>query len=224
MAIDFGDLKVYERMTQDPRFEDAYQGCLSCGTCESLCPAGQFYDYNPREVVEATGRADEAELRNWLENKIWYCAQCCSCKFRCPRGNSAADLVMILRDIAVEKGWAKEALEKYTRILKTILTVGNQLSPDMIAPDFFPDWGPRVAEMSKHKKEWRAELGIPGLMPIDRSWAVPAHVIKELLDIWKLSGAMDRVEATNPFLVELAWDNIEEALEDEKQAAEASHT
>jgi len=40
----------------------------------------------------------------------------------------------------------KDLLKPYGRALLKVMTTGNQLSADMLQPDFFPDWGPETLD------------------------------------------------------------------------------
>lgn len=40
----------------------------------------------------------------------------------------------------------KDLLKPYGRALLKVMTTGNQLSADMLQPDFFPDWGPKMLD------------------------------------------------------------------------------
>ena len=39
-------------------------------------------------------------------------------------------------------------MEGYSRIIYKIMSTGTQVSPDMLQPDAFPDWGPEVKDVS----------------------------------------------------------------------------
>lgn len=209
---------LYREIAADFRLAESLKGCLHCGTCVALCPAAQFYEYSPRQIAEALLEANEEQIRTLMEEAIWWCAQCYSCKYRCPKGNSVADLVMAMREIAVDRGMAQKALEGYARIMKMIVVRGNQLAPDMISAAMHPDWGPRIALMEENQKKWRSALfeGWPGMDTVDRSWDIPELTIYELQRIWQMTGCLDRLRKIWPFLAE----DVEESLEDQAEEME----
>ena len=36
--------------------------CINCGTCTAICPAAEFYRYDPRKIVDTVQRKDDAEI------------------------------------------------------------------------------------------------------------------------------------------------------------------
>ena len=42
----------YELLMQDIRFEEGLNACMNCGVCTAICPAAEFYDYDPRKIVD----------------------------------------------------------------------------------------------------------------------------------------------------------------------------
>ncbi len=211
-------VSLYQEIAADFRFAESLKGCLQCGTCAAVCPAAQFYDYSPRQVAEVLLKADEDRIRTLMEEAIWWCAQCYSCKYRCPKENSVADLVMAMREIAVDQGMAQKALEGYARIMKMIVMRGNQLAPDMISSTMHPDWGPRIAQMEENQQKWRDALfeAWPGMNTVDRSWDIPDFTIYELQRIWQMTGCLERLRKVWPFLAE----DVEENLEDQEEEME----
>ncbi len=122
---------------------------MNCGVCTAICPAAEFYNYDPRRLVDAVQREDEETLRDLLRSEqIWYCGECMSCKTRCPRGNTPGLVVMALRQIAQEEGCFTEsekgrqqyALKKV--IDHNILERGYCITPDLVKPEMHPEQGP----------------------------------------------------------------------------------
>ncbi len=75
------------------------QSCYDCMKCTSGCPVTKIYpEFAPHKIVVLTrmGFADEL-LKN---REIWLCAQCKTCKERCPQSVDPADLIVALRNIA----------------------------------------------------------------------------------------------------------------------------
>ena len=54
-----------------------------------------------------------------------------------------------MREVAIKHGMqsAKDVLRPFGRVMLKLITTGNQLSPDMIQPDHFPDWGPNIQKV-----------------------------------------------------------------------------
>jgi heterodisulfide reductase subunit C len=56
---------------------------------------------------------------------------------------------MIMREVSIRHGMqsAKDVLRPFGRVMLKLITTGNQLSPDMLQPDHFPDWGPNIQKV-----------------------------------------------------------------------------
>ncbi len=98
--------ELIEQLKKDVRFIEGLNACINCGTCTAICPAAQFYDYDPRQIVDIVQRGDENEIEELLKSDtIWYCGQCLSCKTRCPRGNTPGYIIQALRNLAQVNGY-----------------------------------------------------------------------------------------------------------------------
>lgn len=114
-------------LSQDIRFEEGLKACMNCGVCTAICPAAEFYDYDPRKVVDLVQRGDENELESLLKSEtIWYCGECMSCKTRCPRGNTPGFIIMALRTLSQKTGYFTES-EKGRQQLAIKRTVGENI-------------------------------------------------------------------------------------------------
>ena len=89
---------ITDYIKQDVRADEALKACMNCGMCTAVCPAAEFYDYDPRRICDTVQRGDEAEIERLLRSDtLWYCGQCMSCKTRGPRGNVPGELISVLR-------------------------------------------------------------------------------------------------------------------------------
>jgi heterodisulfide reductase subunit C len=142
--------RLFLEVKNDLRYEEFLYGCYECGICVSACPSARFYDFSPRVIAQAMAREDVERVYDIITEDIWNCAQCFSC-VRCPRQNNPGGLVTILREVSIKNGLqeSKDALQGYSRVIYKVMLKGNQVSPDMLQPDFFPDWGPWVKEFSR---------------------------------------------------------------------------
>lgn len=92
--------------------------CFLCGTCTAGCPVSALrVEYNPRRIMKMVHLGLKWELLSSAE--IWQCTQCHVCVAHCPQDARCADVVRVLRQMAVEHGFAKpemaEAVEKLDR-------------------------------------------------------------------------------------------------------------
>ncbi|MFN8135442.1 MAG: 4Fe-4S dicluster domain-containing protein [Bacteroidales bacterium] len=85
-------------MATDIRFVESLKACINCGTCTAICPAAEFYNYDPRVIATTVQSQDDDKIRELMSgDAIWYCGECMSCKTRCPRGNAPGLLIIALR-------------------------------------------------------------------------------------------------------------------------------
>ena len=139
---------LYDLLMQDTRFEDALKACMNCGICTAICPAAEFYQYDPRRICDIVQRKDENEIEALLRSDmIWYCGQCLSCKTRCPRQNVPAEVILVLRQVAIKLGYMDEHIaEQEKRLAQTvgnnILEIGYCVHPDKVKPELHQEQGP----------------------------------------------------------------------------------
>ena len=139
---------LYNLLEQDHRFKEALKACMNCGICTAICPAAEFFDYDPRQICDTVQRKDENAIEELLRSEtIWSCGQCMSCKARCPRGNAAGEIILILRKYAQELGYFNEHIQNQQRRMaatngKNILDTGYCVHPDLVLPEMHPEQGP----------------------------------------------------------------------------------
>jgi heterodisulfide reductase subunit C len=207
--------RLFDEVKGDMRYRDYLYGCYECGICVAACPSARFYDFSPRRIAQALGREDVEQVYEQMNDDIWECSQCFSC-LRCPRGNNPGGLITIMREVAINNGLtsAKEALEGYTRIIYKIMGTGTQVSPDMLQPDAFPDWGPDVANVSKNLDLWRRALPPETHHTVSTSWQVDEKTVMELYVIWHSTGALDMIKEVDSNLHMILEEMMEDRLED----------
>ncbi len=207
--------RLFTQVTQDIRFPDYLKGCYECGICVAACPSARFYDFSPRKITQAVAREDIELVYQQMNEDVWNCSQCFSCD-RCPRGNSPGGLITIMREVAVKNGLhsAKEALLGYGRVIYKIMSTGTQVSPDMLQPDAFPDWGPEVRDVSENLDLWRRALPPETMHTTEQAWDVDEKTLTELYLIWHMTGVLDMIKEIDEGLHMILQDVMEEALEE----------
>lgn len=217
----YGDVPYEEKerliglVKADVRFPDYLYGCYECGICVAACPSARFYDFSPRRIAQAAARDDVELMYQQMQEDVWECSQCFSC-VRCPRGNNPGGIITVLREVAVNAGLAsaREALEGYSRIIYKIMSTGTQVSPDMLQPDAFPDWGPEVKDVSDNLDMWRRALPPETLHTTSTGWDVDETTLLELYLIWFHTGALDMISEVDEGLHMILQEVMEERLED----------
>ena len=75
--------------------------CIQCGTCTGGCPSGRRTALRTRTLI----RKAQLGLDEVLSDKeLWYCSTCYTCFERCPRAVPVTDMIIFLRNIAVQRG------------------------------------------------------------------------------------------------------------------------
>ena len=66
--------KYFDMLMEDVRMKEGLHSCMNCGVCTGVCPAAEFYNYDPRQIVSIVQtRDDEAIERLLKSDTIWYC-------------------------------------------------------------------------------------------------------------------------------------------------------
>jgi heterodisulfide reductase subunit C len=140
---------LYSLLASDVRFVEGLKACMNCGTCTAICPAAEFYLYQPRQIVDTLQTRDNEQIEALLKSEtIWYCGECMSCVTRCPRGNAPGLLITVLRSLSQELGYFTESekgrqqLAIKRTIGEWILKYGYCLYPSEILPEMHPEQGP----------------------------------------------------------------------------------
>lgn len=208
--------RLIDEVVADPRFHEYLYGCYECGICVAVCPSARFYDFSPRRIAQASARRDIELMYQQMVEDVWECSQCFSC-LRCPRGNNPGGIILVMREVAVNNGLhsAKEALEGYSRIIYKIMSTGTQVSPDMLQPDAFPDWGPEVKDVSDNLDMWRRMLPPETHHTTTTGWDVAERTLVELYLIWLETGALDMIKQVDEGIHMILEEIMEERLEEE---------
>lgn len=141
--------RIIEILEQDIRFKEALSACMNCGICTAICPAAEFYQYDPRIICNIVQSRNPDEIEQLLKSDtIWYCGQCMSCKTRCPRGNVPAFLIVVLRLISQECGYftqSEKGRQQYAieqTVGQSIVNTGYCVHPDIVTCEHHPEQGP----------------------------------------------------------------------------------
>jgi len=131
--------------------------CIQCGACTASCPAARFTDYSPRQIVKKVLENDRSILESEM---IWSCFYCYSCHLRCPRNNSPATIVQVLRQMAINEGIGVEKVGNFVEIGEYLAENGASKVPDAGVKNMERDLGERWIKFKKNLESIREELGL----------------------------------------------------------------
>ncbi len=119
------------------------KSCIQCGTCSGTCPAVDYMDHSPRQIIAMINADLKDEVLS--SNTFWYCASCFHCTVRCPSNIDIAELMYALKRYSIWRGRYKENLigpvfsEAFVR---TIFRSGRSYEP-VLAPSYIFSYGVR---------------------------------------------------------------------------------
>ena len=141
--------KYFDLLMEDVRLKEGLKACMNCGICTGVCPSAEFYNYDPRQIVNTIQGRDDAEIEKLLKSDtLWYCGECMSCRPRCPRGNTPGYIIQAMRTLSQKLGFFTES-EKGRQQLAIKRTIGQHIldkgyciTPKLVAPGLHPEQGP----------------------------------------------------------------------------------
>lgn len=198
---------LYDELCKDYRFREGFHTCINCGTCTAVCPAAEFYRYDPRQIVTSVQTRDDEQIESLLRSDtIWYCGECMSCVTRCPRKNGPGLVIMALRDLSIRLGYFTES-EKGRQVLPlthimagNILKYGYCIHPETFCWDDHKESGPVWRWHTEHLSESLARQGAnymgdgPGILR-----HIPQESLDELKAIFDVTGGTERIAAVERF-------------------------
>ncbi len=202
----------YSMLMQDVRFREGLSSCMNCGVCTAVCPAAEFYDYDPRRIVTTVFEADNDKIEKLLKSEtIWYCGECMSCRPRCPRGNTPGYVIQALRTLSQktglfihsEKGRQQLALKR--TIGQNILDTGYCMTPKRIDPELHPEQGPVWQWVYDHDSEVFERLGKNYQRRGDGTVReIDQQVLDEIHKIFDITGGTEMFETIERYSEEAA--------------------
>jgi len=199
--------EVSDRLLKDVRFVESLKACINCGTCTAICPAAEFYNYDPRTIATTVQSKDDEQITALLKSEtIWYCGECMSCKTRCPRGNAPGLMIIALRSLSQEMGYFTESekgrqqLALKRAIGEKILSHGYCINPESIAPENHPEQGPIWEWETKNIRPLMEKLGAnyqqDGAGALRK---IPESDLEEIRRIFEVTGGMERFAKIEDF-------------------------
>lgn len=191
---------LYDQLSADVRYQEGLRACINCGTCTAICPAAEFYNYDPRQIANTVQTKDDEKIEELLKSEtIWYCGECMSCVTRCPRSNAPGLIILALRSLSQEKGYFTES-EKGRQQFALKRTVGDWILehgyciyPRNISFEMHPEAGPVWKWEQENLDDIFDRLGAnldgdgPGILR-----KIPDESLEELKRIFDVTGGTER--------------------------------
>lgn len=198
--------ELIDKLKQDIHYQEGMNSCMNCGVCTAICPAAEFYNYDPRIIVDTVQREDEESIESLIKSEtIWYCGECMSCKTRCPRCNTPGSIIMALRKLSQEKGYftqSEKGRQQFAlkRVIgKNILEVGYCITPDIVKPEMHPEQGPVWEWIYEHRDDVYEKLhsnyhkaGAGALRKVDDE---SLNELRQIFDVTGGTEFMDKIES-----------------------------
>jgi heterodisulfide reductase subunit C len=153
-------------------------------------------------LIDTVQTRDEEKIEELLKGEmIWYCAECMSCKTRCPRGNAPGLLVTALRSLSQEMGYfiesekGRQQLTIKRTVGEWILKYGYCIHIEGVTPENHPEQGPvwewELQNLTYVMKRMGANYkgSGPGILR-----KIPQESLDEIYRIFELTGALERFE------------------------------
>lgn len=118
--------------------------CLQCQKCSSGCPVAAFTEFKPNKILRLL------QLGFWERTlrspAIWLCTSCETCGLRCPGGIRLSEVWDVLKEIAVQQGFAEgiqpafhtmflDSVYKRGRVFETGLMAGYKIRTGQLFSD-----------------------------------------------------------------------------------------
>ena len=194
--------KLFDRLAQDYRVKEGLKACINCGTCSAICPAAEFYKYDPKTIVNIVQTKDDAQIKELLKSEmIWYCGECMSCLTRCPRKNAPGLIVMALRSLSIDMGYfvysekGRQQLPLTRRMQTNILNYGYCVYPRTFHYEEHPEYGLVGKWLNENMETVYERLGAhldqvgPGALR-----KIPQESLDELKAIFDVTGGTERMK------------------------------
>lgn len=194
-------MNLFEELEKDYRFKEGFHTCINCGTCTAVCPAAEFYCYDPRKIVSIVQTKDNAAIEELLKSEtIWYCGECMSCVTRCPRKNGPGLVIMALRSLSIRLGYFTESkrgrqMLPLTRMMTgNILQYGYCIHPKSFKWEDHKESGPVWKWHTEHLEKSLERQGAnymqdgPGILR-----KIPQESLDELQAIFDVTGGTEQI-------------------------------
>ena len=150
------------------------RACINCGTCSGGCPSGRRTAYRTRSAIRKALIGDVSVLE---DIDIWFCSTCYTCAERCPRNIPVTDMIIKLRNIAVEEA---HILDSHAGLSEMFYACGHGV--------------PAHREGDAQWRALRESYGLPNLPPTVHSFPKAVDELQTLMKSTGFRKLMDDVK------------------------------
>ena len=186
-------LKANKKFIKDILFKKSgFKKCIQCGHCTASCPAAYLYtDYKPRDLMRRFMLGDV--YTKDLNELIWKCGQCYSCRARCPRNCKAGLGVLALQTRSVLEGNAPpEIIDISEKIKNNLYFRGETFLPSTLDIDLLNEFGEQTYNRCFDNNVKRERLGFKH--DDARSVPIPEDALIEIREILRATGFVGDME------------------------------
>ena len=137
-----GTKNVIRSSELDPKFKyevavqpggEKLKVCYACGVCTAGCPVSEVCEeFDPRKIIRMVLMGMKERVLS--SDFIWYCTQCFTCSGHCPQNVKFTDIMRVLRDMAVKKGYVDSSfLQKAKELDRFSQKVRHRLMKSIVA-------------------------------------------------------------------------------------------
>ena len=152
------------------------RSCINCGTCSGSCPSGRRTALHTRSLIRRALIGDKSIFN---DINLWFCSTCYTCYERCPRNLPITDIIIKLRNIAVEQG---NILDSHYELSKSFYETGHGV--------------PIVGIENQRWRELRESLSLPSLPPTVHSFPEDLKECQKLLKVGGFVELLDKIKAS----------------------------
>jgi heterodisulfide reductase subunit C len=122
-SVDELDPQFKYEVTVQPGGENIKK-CFACGICTGGCPVSDIDPaYDPRKIIRMILLGMKEKVLS--SDFIWLCSLCNTCSFICPQNVRFSEVMGVLRDMAVKKGYVDASfpqqiasVDKFSQIMR----------------------------------------------------------------------------------------------------------
>ncbi len=95
----------------------SFKDCFSCKTCVSSCPVTLVDSrFNPLTIIRMVLYGLKDEL--FKSDFMWLCSSCYACQERCPKGVRITELMIEIKNMAVQEGHAPAGIRAQADLIE----------------------------------------------------------------------------------------------------------